>query len=188
MSVTVNERDGLMRVQLDLQSSGNKLTPDDAFSLLGAFARANELASVRAVLLEGGAVFCAGASVGIPSELASVRARLTKPLVAGVQGAVLGVGAALLAAAHVVVAAQGTSFGLTEIREAGWPLAFDAIADAIGRRRATELAMTGRIFSTPEALQMGLIHEVAPAFEFDDRAEALALHLSRLDFRGRLPL
>ena len=38
--------------------------------------------------------------------------------------------------------------------------------------------MTGRIFSVNEALQWGLVHEVAPAFELDDRASATAHHLA----------
>ena len=49
---------------------------------------------------------------------------------------------------------------------------------AVGERRAIALAMTGRIFSVNEALQWGLVHEVAPAFELDDRASATAHHLA----------
>jgi enoyl-CoA hydratase/carnithine racemase len=41
-----------------------------------------------------------------------------------------------------------------------------------------ELGLTGRIFSTPEALSLGLIHSVAPAFELDDRATEIATALA----------
>jgi enoyl-CoA hydratase/carnithine racemase len=37
-----------------------------------------------------------------------------------------------------------------------------------------ELALSGRIFSTPEALAWGLVHHMAPAFELDDRATEVA--------------
>lgn len=179
MSVTTVVRDGLLRIGLNLSASGNKLTFEDGTALLGAFEAMRSLDEVKVALLEGGEVFCAGQAGGLPPELARLQA--SKPLVAGVQGTVLGIGVGLLGAAHVVVAAQGTSFGLTEIRTGGWPLMFDRIAAEIGTRRARELAMTGRVFGTPDAVQFGLVQEVAPAFEFDDRAEALAIHLSRLD-------
>ena len=91
------------------------------------------------------------------------------------RGIVLSGGLALTANAHVVVAAQGTSFGLTDIREGRWSEAFaDAIGHAIGERRALELALSGRIFPTPEALAWGLVHHVAPAFELEDRAMEVA--------------
>jgi 2-ketocyclohexanecarboxyl-CoA hydrolase len=52
------------------------------------------------------------------------------------------------------------------------------VTAAIGERRALALALTGRIFSVNEALQWGLVHEVAPPFEVDDRASATAHHLA----------
>ena len=55
---------------------------------------------------------------------------------------------------------------------------FQAVARAIGKRRAQELALTGRIFTTPEALSWGLVHAVTPAFELDDRASVIATQLS----------
>ena len=52
------------------------------------------------------------------------------------------------------------------------------MASAIGERRALELGVTGRIFSTAEALAWGLVHHVAPAFELDDRATEIATALA----------
>ena len=80
-------------------------------------------------------------------------------------------GLAIVANAHIAVAAQGSSFGFIDIREGRWnqPV-FRAIARAIGERRALEIGITGRIFSTQDALAWGLVHQVAPAFELDDRA------------------
>jgi enoyl-CoA hydratase/carnithine racemase len=79
----------------------------------------------------------------------------------------------------VVVAAKGTSFGLTDIREGKWQeAAFRAVASALGDRRALELGLTGRVFATPEALDWGLVHHVAPAFELDDRATEIGTALA----------
>jgi enoyl-CoA hydratase/carnithine racemase len=107
--------------------------------------------------------------------LMSIGRKIGKPIIAAVQGVVISGGLALAANAHVVVAAQGSSFGLTDIREGRWAEVFtDALEHAIGRRRTLELALCGRIFSTPEAFAWGLVHHVAPAFELDDRATEVA--------------
>ena len=85
-----------------------------------------------------------------------------------------------MANAHVVLAAQGSHFGLTDIREDRFHEGIvEAVSGAIGRRRATELALTGRVFSTQEALAFGLIHSVSPAFELEDRAQQTAEILAR---------
>jgi enoyl-CoA hydratase/carnithine racemase len=87
----------------------------------------------------------------------------------------------LIAACHVVLAAQGTTFGLTEIRVGMWPFViWRTMVAAIGERRPVAAALTGRIFSANEALQWGLIHELTPPFELDDRATAVAMHIASL--------
>ena len=101
------------------------------------------------------------------------------PVIAAVGGPALGGGLGLVANAHIVVAAQGSSFGLTEIRLGMWPfVVFRAVAAAVGERRALELGLSGRIFGTQEALAWGLAHHVAPAFELEDRAWHIASAVS----------
>jgi enoyl-CoA hydratase/carnithine racemase len=133
------------------------------------------------VLIEAdGHIFCAGCEPD--EELLSIGRNISKPIIAAVQGVALSGGLALAANAHVVVAAQGTSFGLTDIREGRASAAIAiAVAHAIGARRALELGLTGRIFSTPEALAWGLVHHVAPAFELDDRAAEVATGIANAD-------
>ena len=100
-------------------------------------------------------------------------------MVAAIGGPALAGGAGLVANCHVAVAAQGASFGITEIRIGMWPyVIMRAMNAAMGDRRALELTITGRIFGTNEALQYGLIHHVTPAFELDDRATAVASQLA----------
>lgn len=90
-------------------------------------------------------------------------------------------GVSLMAACHFVLAAQGASFALSEIREGRWPEAgWTVLGQALGLRRLRTLALTGRVFSSSEALQWGLVHELAPAFELEDRALSVAAHLSGL--------
>jgi enoyl-CoA hydratase/carnithine racemase len=147
---------------------------------------------VGAVLIEAnGTVFCAGMDLdetlspdvpeqtAIHEQLFTLGARVTKPIVAAVQGPALGGGVGLAANAHVVVAAQGTSFALSEIRIAMWPFViFRSLVAALGERRALALSLTGRVFSVQEALQWGLVHEVAPPVELEDRALDIASRLA----------
>ena len=169
------EQDGrLYRIALSSPETRNVIDAEGCRELLRELREAEADETVGAILLEAdGHIFSAGCE---PDEdLMSIGRRISKPMIAAVQGVVLSGGLALAANAHVVVAAQGTSFGLTDIREGRSSAAIGAaVAHAIGARRALELALSGRVFSTPEALAWGLVHHVAPAFELDDRATEVA--------------
>lgn len=185
-------QDRLLRLTLNRPEKRNALNQELCGALLDAFDRAESDPNVGCVLIDAnGPVFCAGMDLEDAlqpnaAELTASHPRLftaglraTKPIVAAVQGAALAGGLGLVANAHIVVAAQGTSFGLTEVRIGMWPyVVFRPIALAVGERRALELSLTGRIFSTPEALQYGLVHHATPAFELADRALSIAQALA----------
>jgi len=175
------EQDGrLRRIALAAPEKRNLLDAAMCQDLLRELRDAVADEAVGAILLEAdGPVFCGGVDPQAGEELFTIGPRMAKPLVAAAQGVAVAGGVALLANAHVVVAAQGSSFGLTDIREGKWSEAiYWAVASAIGERRALELGLTGRIFSTPDALAWGLVHMVAPAFELDDRASEVATALA----------
>jgi len=156
--------------------------------LLAAFDDAVTDAATGCILLDAeGKVFCSGMDLDealehgpqggleVHERLFTVGSRIAKPIVTAVQGPALAGGIGLLCNSHVVVAAMGTNFGITELRVGMFPFViFRAVAAAIGERRALELSLTARVFQTDEALRMGLIHQAAPEFELDDRASALA--------------
>jgi len=175
------EQDGrLRRIALAAVEKRNLLDAAMCQELLRELRDAVADDEVGAILLEAdGPVFCSGVDPVAGEELFTIGRRMVKPLVAAVQGVAVSGGLALLANAHVVLAAQGSSFGLTDIRDGKWSEAvYWAVASAIGERRALELCLTGRIFSTPDALSWGLVHQVAPAFELDDRASEVASALA----------
>jgi len=169
------ERDGrVYRIVLSSPQTRNFIDAEGTLALLHEIRGADADESIGAILMEAdGPIFCAGCEPY--PDLMSIGASLSKPLIAAVQGGVLSGGVALIANAHVVVAAQGTSFGLTDIREGRWSeVLIHAVQRAIGARRAIELSISGRVFSAQDALTWGLVHHVAPAFEFDDRASEVA--------------
>jgi enoyl-CoA hydratase/carnithine racemase len=178
MSLRVEQDGRVRRITLASPARRNLLDHGLATELLNELVQASVDPLTGAIQLEAeGQIFCGGAEAGaaIPEDLFTFGARLSKPVIAAVQGVAVSAGLALVANAHVVIAAQGSSFGLTDIRQGHCNLGIlHAVSRAIGERRARELALTGRIFSTPEALAWGLVHSVVPAFELDDRATAVA--------------
>jgi enoyl-CoA hydratase/carnithine racemase len=191
----IAREDRVLRITLNREKKRNALSVEMCNALASAIEDTAADASIGAVLIAAkGDVFCAGmdldevmmegaaeATAAAHERVFTLGARTRKPIVAAVNGPTLGGGVGLVANCHIAVAAQGSSFGLTEIRIGMWPFfIWRSVAVAMGERRATALALTGRIFSANEALQFGLIHEIAPAFEVDDRATATAIHLSEL--------
>lgn len=173
------EQDGrLYRIALSSPETRNVIDAEGCRALLRELRDAEADANTGAILLESdGPIFCAGCE---PDEdLMLIGQNIAKPIIAALQGVVLSGGLALAANAHVVIVAQGTSFGLTDIREGrSSAVIIRAVGRAIGDRRALELGLSGRIFSTPEALAWGLVHHVAPAFELDDRAMEIAVGIA----------
>ncbi len=180
------EQDGRVR-RLTLAAPARRNVLDAALSsqLLKEIQDAQAHPGTGAILVDAeGPVFCGGLDFTepVPEEIFTFGRRASKPIVIGMQGVAVSAGVALIANAHVAVAAQGSSFGLTDIREGRChPGILRAVAAAIGDRRARELALTGRVFTAPDALAWGLVHAVAPAFELDDRASAIATALANAD-------
>jgi methylglutaconyl-CoA hydratase len=144
-------------------------------------------ANVRVIVLGGrGPVFCAGADVAwmkamagfsrednlrdaaALSDLFHAIRRSPKPVVARVHGAALGGGSGLVAACDIPIAAEGTQFGLTEVRLGIAPAVISPyVLRKIGESAARELFLTGERFSAAEALRIGLVRAVVPEAELD---------------------
>jgi enoyl-CoA hydratase/carnithine racemase len=184
-TLRVEQNGRVRRLTLARPDKRNVLDSDLAQGLLSELAEADADPETRAVLLDAdGEVFCGGLdpSAEFPSEIFNFGACARKPLVVAVKGVAISAGVALVANAQVAVAAQGSTFGLTDIRDGCVHSGLmEAAAGAMGLRRTAELALTGRIFSTQEALTWGLIHAVTPAFELDDRALGIAAVIADLD-------
>jgi enoyl-CoA hydratase/carnithine racemase len=181
------EQDGrVRRVRLAAAERRNIIDGPMSLALLGAIKDAEADAGTGAVLIEAeGQVFCGGGSQDVDPGIFQIGLSSTKPIVTAVQGVALGAGLALIAGAHVAIAAQGSSFGFVDIREGRWYKdLFRQLARCIGDRRALELGLTGRIFTAPDALSWGLVHYVTPAFELDDRATSAGRALAGADARA----
>jgi enoyl-CoA hydratase/carnithine racemase len=186
MSLRVEQDGRVRRLTLAAPARRNVLDSGLAAALLNELRDAHADSSTGSILVDAeGPVFCGGldySSESVPEEVFRFGRQAAKPIVVAVQGVAVSAGVALIANAHVAIAAQGSSFGLIDIREGRChPGILGAVTAAIGRRRAVELSLTGRVFTAPEALAWGLLHVVAPPFELDDRASAIAAALGNAD-------
>tara|TARA_R110000868_G_scaffold1253_14_gene9809 strand:- start:6209 stop:6991 length:783 start_codon:yes stop_codon:yes gene_type:complete len=107
------------------------------------------------------------------------------PVVAAMQGAVMGGGLELATTAHVRVAEPSTIYQLPEGRRGIYVGggASIRVARVIGPGRMTEMMLTGRRLNAEEGQQMGLSHHLVGAGEAFDKAMELAETIS-----GNAPL
>jgi methylglutaconyl-CoA hydratase len=100
--------------------------------------------------------------------------RCPKPVIARVQGAALGGGCGLIAAADIVVAASDAVFGFTEVKLGIIPAVISPfVLPKIGASAARALFVTGERFDAARAQQIGLVHYVVPADKLDDRIDLI---------------
>ena len=99
--------------------------------------------------------------------------QLNKPLIAAVESVAVGIGTTMLLHCDMVVAAEGTKFKMPFANLGVSPEGASSalLASAIGPKAANDLLLTGRFFSAEEALNWGLINQVA------EKGEALNLAL-----------
>ncbi len=180
-----------LRVRLNRPEVHNALNPEMIEELHECFSSLHTGGLVRVVLLEGsGPSFCAGAdltwmralatysyeeNVGDAHNLADALTALDAspvPTVARVHGAALGGGMGLLACCDVVVAADDARFGFTEVKLGILPAVISPFVLAkITPGHARALFTTGERFGAERALQVGLVHRVAPADQLNVAVE-----------------
>jgi enoyl-CoA hydratase/carnithine racemase len=102
--------------------------------------------------------------------------RVTKPVIAAVQGICLTIGIELLLATDVRVAASSVRFGQIEIKRGIYPVGGATIRfpREVGWANAMRWLLTGDEFDAAEALRIGLVQEVVAPGEQLARAVALA--------------
>lgn len=106
---------------------------------------------------------------------------LVIPVIAGLNGDALGGGAELAVACDFRVAAAHARFGFAQIKLGLMPAwgASERLAALVGRGRALHLLLTGRTLTADEGMRAGMIEEVLPSEEFDERLAALALAIAQ---------
>jgi len=142
--------------------------------------------AVAALIITGSGdkAFVAGADISELQSLGPVEAkefalrgqtvfrgleRLTKPVIAAVNGYALGGGCELAMACHIRIATSNAIFGQPEVKLGLIPGygGTQRLPRLIGRGRALEILLTGKNVSADEALRIGLVNAVCEPGELD---------------------
>ena len=191
---TVSEG-GVLRIEFDRREKKNAITAAMYRALAEAIEFAEQDASIRALLVTGKEdIFTAGNDIedfltGAPPDESSPvlqflwqLSHATKPIVAAVRGAAIGIGTTLLLHCDLVYASEDARFSMPFSRlglcpEAASSLLLPQIA---GYQRAAEKLLLGDPFGAEEAREMGLVNKVLPADQVLAYAEEQAAKLVEL--------
>jgi len=173
-------------LRLNRPEKKNALTVAMYAAMTDALNDAAADAEIRAFALTGGSDFTAGNDIGdfiaagaLSGDLPVIKYlralfAFPKPVVAGVKGVAIGIGATMLMHCDAVVAGRSARFALPFTKlglvpEAGSSVLFPLIA---GRMRASWLMLSGEQFGAQEASELGLVTRVT---DDDDVDGAVAL-------------
>ncbi|MDF0530727.1 crotonase/enoyl-CoA hydratase family protein [Tsukamurella sp. 8F] len=191
----VEQRGHTLIVTMNRPHARNALTGEMLSIMVGAWDRVDGDPEIRSCILTGaGGAFCAGADLKAmsrsdpgsamsgggwdPAKIPGLLKgrRLTKPLIAAVEGPAIAGGTEILQGTDIRVAGESARFGVSEARWSLFPMGGSAVRlpRQIPYTVAAELLLTGRHVSATEALQIGLIGHIVPDGTALDEALALA--------------
>lgn len=182
-------------VTMNRPEARNALSGEMLGIMVEAWNRVDEDDDIRCCVLTGaGGAFCAGADLKSmsknspsdsfekgtfdPSRIEGLLKgrRLTKPLIAAVEGAAIAGGTEILQGTDIRVAGESAKFGVSEARWSLFPMGGSAVRlpRQIPYTVAADLLLTGRHIKAAEALEIGLIGHVVPDGKALDKAMELA--------------
>lgn len=177
------------RVTLDRPAALNALDTATMREVVDAVTRFDADTAIGAILLGGSEkAFAAGADIKEMAAQSAVEmyltdrfgdweavARARTPLVAAVAGYALGGGCELALMCDIVIAADTARFGQPETSLGIIPGmgGSQRLTRAVGKAKAMDLVLTGRMLDAVEAERAGLVSRVVPAADL--AAEALAV-------------
>ena len=176
MSVSCEKRDGLLIVTINRVERKNAVDGSTAILLAKAFTDFDDDEDLKVAILTGaGGTFCAGADLkafaageenrvgaeGI-GPMGPTRLRLSKPVIAAIEGFAVAGGLELALWCDLRVAANDAMLGVF-CRRFGVPLVdlgTIRLPRLIGHSRAMDLILTGRPVRAQEAFEIGLVNRL----------------------------
>jgi len=195
MDILVERAEGVMTITFNRPEKKNAITSPMYRAMTDALAQAHDDASVRAILIRGGAAaFSAGndledfmkspptdADAPVLQFLRSI-STVDKPVVASVAGVAIGIGTTLLLHCDIVYAAESAVFSLPFAQLGLCPEAASSLLlpRLCGHQLAAEKLLLGEPFDADEAHRMGIVNRLLPAAELEAFAFGQATKLAAL--------
>lgn len=189
------EQDGhKLVVTMNRPEARNALSGEMMSIMEEAWDRVNDDDSIRVCILTGaGGYFCAGMDLKSATKRSPSQSfesgfdpsvikgllkgfRLTKPLIAAVEGPAIAGGTEILQGTDIRIAGESARFGVSEAKWSLYPMGGSAVRlpRQIPYTVALDLLLTGRHIKAPEAKEIGLIGHVVPDGEALAKAHELA--------------
>ena len=191
-NVLTENREGVLWLTVNRPEKLNALNRNTMNEIEAAINSAGNDDQVWAIVVTGAGekAFVAGADIGELNTLGPVEAkefalrgqsifrkieRLTKPVVAAVNGFAFGGGCELAMACHLRVATNNAVFGQPEVKLGLIPgyAGTQRLPRLVGRGRALEILLTGRNVSAEEAERIGLVNSLCESAEIVETVDAL---------------
>ncbi|HEU4359897.1 MAG TPA: crotonase/enoyl-CoA hydratase family protein [Mycobacterium sp.] len=193
----IEQRGHTLILTLNRPEARNALSGEMLSIMVEAWDRVDGDDDIRSCILTGaGGYFCAGMDLKAatakppgdsfkdgsydPSRIDALLKgrRLTKPLIAAVEGPAIAGGTEILQGTDIRVAGEGAKFGISEARWSLYPMGGSAVrlVRQIPYTVAADLLLTGRHITATEALDIGLIGHVVP----DGQALTKALEIAEM--------
>jgi enoyl-CoA hydratase/carnithine racemase len=200
MEILSSKANGILTIEFNRLERKNAITSAMYQAMADAINDGEQDAAVRAILIAGKAeIFTAGNDLDDFLKTSALQdgvaftdrpvfqfmralSGTSKPVVAAVSGAAIGIGTTLLMHCDLVYAADSAKFSVpfTQLGlcpEFGSSMLLPLVA---GHARAAEKLMLGEAFGAQEAYDMGLISKVLPAADVLAHAQAQAAKLAAL--------
>jgi enoyl-CoA hydratase len=191
----IEQRGHTLVLTLNRPEARNALSTEMLSIMVEAWDRVDSDPDIRSCILTGaGGYFCAGMDLKAatnkqpgdsfkdgsydPSRIDALLKgrRLTKPLIAAVEGPAIAGGTEILQGTDIRVAGESAKFGVSEAKWSLYPMGGSAVRlpRQIPYTLAADILLTGRHLTAAEAKEMGLIGYVVP----DGQALTKALEIA----------
>jgi enoyl-CoA hydratase len=195
-TILVEQRDAVTLVTLNRPQALNALNNQVLTQLIAAFAAYDADPSQRCLVLTGSEkAFAAGADIkemqaqGFADMYSANHfagweqvTATRKPWLAAVSGFALGGGCEVAMMADFIIAADSAKFGQPEIKLGVTPGmgGSQRLTLAIGKAKAMEMCLTGRMMDAEEAERAGLVARVVPAADLVEEAIKTAAQIASM--------
>ncbi|TSD93918.1 enoyl-CoA hydratase [Skermania sp. ID1734] len=193
-TIAVERRDRVAVLRLNRPEALNALNSQLMAEVIEATKAFDRDPEVGAIVVTGSEkAFAAGADIKEMSSKAYMDAylddwfaawdsfaQLRKPTIAAVSGYALGGGCELAMMCDILIAADNAKFGQPEIKLGVIPGigGSQRLTRAVGKAKAMDLCLTGRMMDAEEAERAGLVARIVPAAELMDVALDVATQIA----------